>query len=507
MRRMKRKIALKLFVVTTLVFMLFISAQVLLQSVFFENFYVDRKTSGLTEKLESFSKEYIKNIGSLQNTIDNIKDFEDENYAKIAILESNGLLNYTTDYDNEIKDTGKIRLIQGIIREWTSSPRTFLELQKKGEGVTYIFNDPTYNIKHIVAVKPVIFKGIPTKVIFAVSSLQPVNESVAVMREFYIYIYVFGVALTLILAYIYSNMVSKPLVDLNNTAKKMARLDFQESCEIDREDEIGGLAKTLNFLSMNLSSALKSLRESNAKLKEDIEREKELEERRKEFVAAVSHELKTPISLIGGYAEGIKDGIVEGEDKDYYINVIIDEAKKMGELVTEMLELSKLELGNFKIQIDSFNLDTSISETIKRLDGIMSNHEAKVIINKEIEKGLQVLGDRDKIEEVITNFLTNAIRHTREGAYIYVRTLIKEEKVVVEIENEGEHIGEEDIDKVWDKFYKVDKARKRSVGGTGLGLSIVKNILKLHESHYGVENTDIGVKFYFTLKKSLVTSH
>jgi signal transduction histidine kinase len=497
---MKRKIAIKLFVVTTLVFILFVSAQVLLQSMFFENFYVDRKTSGLTEKLESFSEEYSKNIGSLQNTVDNIKDFEDKNNAKIAILESNGLLSYTTDHDNEMKDSGSIRVIQGIIREWTSSPKTFLELQKKGEGVTYIFNDPNYNIKHIVAVKPVIFNGIPTKVIFAVSSLQPVNEAVGVMREFYIYIYIFGVILTLILAFIYSNMVSKPLVNLNKAASKMAKLDFNEKCEIDREDEIGSLAKTLNFLSTNLSNALRALQESNSKLKEDIEREKELEERRKEFVAAVSHELKTPISLIGGYAEGIKDGIVEGEDKDYYINVIIDEAEKMGELVTEMLELSKLESGSFKIQIDTFYLDKSINETIKRLDGIALNHEAKVNINKEIEEGLQVLGDRNKIEEVISNFLTNAIRHTKEGGNIYVRTLIVKEKVVIEIENEGQHIPEEDIERVWDKFYKVDKARSRSAGGTGLGLSIVKNILKIHESEYGVENTEIGVKFYFTLE-------
>ena len=502
---MRRKIALKLFVVTALIFILFISAQVLFQSVFFENFYVDRKTNGLAENLESFSKDYTKNIGSIENTLNNVKNFEDKNNAKIAILESNGLLSYTSDYDSEMKNSGSIRVIQGVIREWTANPKSFLELQKKGESVTYIFNDSYYNIKHIVAVKPVIFNDIPTKVIFAVSSLQPVNEAVGVMRDFYIYIYIFGIALTLVLAYIYSNMVSKPLINLNNTASKMAELDFHEKCEINREDEIGSLAKTLNFLSTNLSSALNSLQESNAKLKEDIEREKEIEERRKEFVAAVSHELKTPISLIEGYAEGIKDGIVEGEDKDYYINVIIDEAEKMGRLVSEMLELSKLESGNFKIQIEEFNLSASINETIRRLEEGYLDSGSKVKINKKIENELQVLGDKNKIKEVLTNFLTNAIRHTKEGGSIYVRTIAIEDKVTVEIENSGEHIPKEDIDKVWDKFYKVDKARSRNAGGTGLGLAIVKNILNLHDSEYGVENTEIGVRFHFTLKLPLLS--
>lgn len=495
---MRKKIALKLFVVTTIVFILFISAQVLVQSVFFENFYVNRKTNGLAEKLENFSKEYTKNIGNLKSTLDNIRNFEDKNNAKIAILESNGLLSYISDYDNEMKDSGSIRVVQGVIREWTAKPKSFLELQKKGESVTYIFNDSYYNIKHIVAVKPVIFNNIPIKVIFAVSSLQPVNEAVGVMKEFYIYIYIFGVVLTLILAFIYSNMVSKPLINLNNAALKMSNLNFDEKCEVSREDEIGSLAKTLNFLSTNLSNALKSLQESNAKLKEDIEKEKEIEERRKEFVAAISHELKTPISLIEGYAEGIKDGIVEGEDKDYYINVIIDEAEKMGRLVTEMLELSKLESGSFKIQIEEFNLSTSINETIRRLEEGYLDFNSKVKINKDIIKELYVLGDKSKIEEVITNFLTNAMRHTKEGGNIYVRTINLEDKVMIQIENEGEAIPKEDIDKVWDRFYKVDKARSRSIGGTGLGLAIVKNILNLHNSEYGVENTERGVRFYFT---------
>lgn len=298
-------------------------------------------------------------------------------------------------------------------------------------------------------------------------------------------------------------MIAKPLVELNNAALKMAKLDFTEKCEVTTEDEIGNLGKTLNFLAKNLSDALSSLKESNKQLRRDIEKEKELENMRKEFVAAVSHELKTPISLIEGYAEGIKDNIVQGEDRDYYLDVIIDEAKKMANMVSDMLELSKLESGNFKIEMNEFYLDMTINETIKRLEKIKGDKDTDrtFTIVSSVDKNLEVLGDEDRIEEVITNFLTNAIRHVKDKGNIYVRTLTKDDKIFVEIENEGEQIREEDMKKIWDRFYKIDKSRNRSLGGTGLGLSIVKHILQLHNSDFGVENTENGVKFYFSLYK------
>lgn len=498
---MKKNIAVKLFVITAIFFTIFISIQLLFQSVFFQNFYISRKTKNLKANTESFSREYVKNIGNMDNTLSNIKNFEENNNAKIVILESNGLLSYITDYKDEAKDTNRVKVIQGIIRQWTSDPKAFIDMQKKGETVTYIFNDKYYNIQNIVTIVPIVFNDIPAKVIFAVSSLQPVNEAASVMKEFYIYIYIAALFLILVLAFIYSKMISKPLVNLNKTASKMAQMDFSEKCHVDSEDEIGSLAKTLNFLSDNLSMSLNSLQESNEKLKEDIEKEKKLEVMRKEFVAAVSHELKTPISLIEGYAEGIKDNVVEEEDKDYYVDVIIDEAKKMGSLVAEMLELSKLESGSFKIETDTFLIDRTINETIKRLEGINRvSEDCKIKIEKSIDKDIRVIGDESKIEEVITNFLTNAIRHTEPGGNIYVSTSIREGEVLVEVENEGRNIPEDELDKIWDKFYKIDKSRNRNLGGTGLGLTIVKNLLELHHSNFGAVNTEKGVKFYFSLK-------
>ncbi|KYH28256.1 MULTISPECIES: ATP-binding protein [Clostridium] len=500
---MKKSIVLKLFVITVVFFTAFITIEMLFQSIFFQNFYIDRKTKNLKNNLENFEKSYVENIGNMEKNLSNIKDFEDDNNAKIVILESNGLLSYITDSQDKIKDSNRVSIIKKVVEEWTSNPRAFIDMQMKGETVTYIFNDPRYNIKNIVAIAPVSFNNIPVKVIFAVSSLQPVDEAVKVMKELYIYVYIAAVIIILILAFIYSKMIAKPLVELNNAALKMAKLDFTEKCEVTTEDEIGNLGKTLNFLAKNLSDALSSLKESNKQLRRDIEKEKELENMRKEFVAAVSHELKTPISLIEGYAEGIKDNIVQGEDRDYYLDVIIDEAKKMANMVSDMLELSKLESGNFKIEMNEFYLDMTINETIKRLEKIKGDKDTDrtFTIVSSVDKNLEVLGDEDRIEEVITNFLTNAIRHVKDKGNIYVRTLTKDDKIFVEIENEGEQIREEDMKKIWDRFYKIDKSRNRSLGGTGLGLSIVKHILQLHNSDFGVENTENGVKFYFSLYK------
>lgn len=499
---MRKKIALKLFVITAIFFISFISIQLILQSLFFQKFYINRKTNNLKTVLEKFEKDYVKNIRNSEKTLENIREFEEANNSKIVILESNGLLNYITDYKNEQKDSARIKVIKSIIHEWTSNPEAFFKMQNKDETITYIFDDRFYNIKNVVSVNPVVVNNIPAKVIFAVSSLQPVDEAANVMKEFYVYIYIAAVGLILVLSFIYSRMISKPLVDLNKTASKMASLDFTEKCQDDREDEIGNLAHTLNFLSENLKSALTSLRASNEKLKQDIEKEKELEKMRKEFVASVSHELKTPISLIEGYAEGIKDGIVEGEEQEYYLDVIIDEAQKMGILVSDMLELSKLESGSFKINLKEFPLDNTILEIIKRLNGVRSqkNQDKTVQFITDIKSNLIALGDETRIEEVVTNFLTNAIRHTEDHGKIFVRTILKEDKVLVEIENQGENIPEDEISKIWDRFYKIDKSRNRSLGGTGLGLAIVKNILELHNSEYGAQNTENGVMFYFTLK-------
>ena len=216
---------------------------------------------------------------------------------------------------------------------------------------------------------------------------------------------------------------------------------------------------------------------------------------RKEFVASVSHELKTPITLIDGYAVGLKDDVFEGKEKDFYLDVIIDEARKMGHLVTDMLDLSQLESGNFKLILQEFNLKELIIFTLKKYETLFT--EKLVRIETSFIDNVRVNADWGRIEQVLTNFITNALRHVNENGTINVRMVDKGEYISVEVENTGSHMPDDEMDKIWDKFYKLDKSRNRKLGGTGIGLSIVKNILTLHGYSYGVCNTADGVKFYF----------
>jgi len=252
----------------------------------------------------------------------------------------------------------------------------------------------------------------------------------------------------------------------------------------------------LNFLGENLDSSLNSLKEINRKLQSDIDRERKIENMRKEFIADVSHELKTPITLIKGYAEGIKDGVFLEGNMDSSLNVIIEESDKMNKLVRDMLQISSLESGKVILNKELFFIDNLVKNVVKKLHHSIDNKNVKIDMNL-YEK--QIYGDVFKIEQVITNFLTNAIRHTPCEGSIFIEMYLKGNMTQISFENTGELIKSEEIEKIWDKFYKIDKSRNRKDGGTGLGLSIVKNIVDLHGGQYGVENTEIGVKFYIIL--------
>ncbi|AGK97996.1 ATP-binding protein [Clostridium pasteurianum] len=493
---LKQGIAVKLFFITLAFFALFISSILIFQSLFFEKFYINRKMDTLEQNVEKFREAYNKTEGST-NILQLARNFEDSNNSKVAVLDKYGYLNFVAGSESREVESASVRVIRQVIDNWNANPGAAMNIRRSGKGSTYIFDNNVYNVRNIVCVLPNNEKG---EVIFVVSSLQPVNEASSVIKEFYVYIYIAALVLIIILSLIYSNMISKPLISLNRTASKMVNLNFSEKCIVKSDDEIGNLGNTLNFLSENLNSAMNSLRKANEKLKNDIEQERKLEKMRKEFVGGVSHELKTPISLIEGYAEGIKDNVFQGEDKDYYIDVIIDEAKKMGSLVTDMLDLSQLESGNFKLNCEDFYIDKLINSTVRKYYTLFNEREIDVHLN--LNNNVLTCGDSMRIEQVLTNFITNSIRHTENNGKISIDMRESSDKVYIYVKNLGDNIEKEDLSKIWDKFYKIDKSRNRSLGGTGLGLAITKNILMLHKSDFGVENFNGGVAFYFSLELS-----
>lgn len=361
----------------------------------------------------------------------------------------------------------------------------------------YWFIDPNTNLKSIIFYKAIRVNG-EIQYIFAMSSLQSIDEALNFISQYLLYMFVIAMILIFILSFFYSKMIAKPLINMNNAATKMAELDFSVKCDIQSNDELGSLSQSLNTLSHNLESSLTELRDTNSKLIDDIEREKQQELIRKEFVANVSHELKTPLGIMKGFAEGIKDGIFE-DKKEYYLDVIIDEIEKMNVMIFDMLEISKLESKEYTLSKNVFEIDELLKKVKFRFDPMLNDNKLTATMDL---KPYKVFGDSSKIEQVLMNLFSNAIRYSAENEKIKVSVIENNEKIRVSIINSGSYIAEEDISKIWDRFYRVEKSRNKSQGGTGLGLLIVKNILELHESEYGVRNTKDGVEFYFHLEKS-----
>lgn len=488
--KIKNSISFKLFAITSTIFVVLFSLIFIFQNVFFEKIYTDKKQKDITKQVTNFKSE-ISNTNDYMQVIETMKDYEEKYNTLIAEIDYSG--HYTMYRTGIMKiDNERAKIFNDLLNEIKKSSELSNAIVNNDE-VTFTINGLEYNVKSIVCVTK-----FDNKFIVGITSMQPINEAILVIESIYQYFYIIVFIVIIVVTFIATMLISRPLIKINETAKKMAQLDFSERCNEDRKDEIGGLAKTLNFLSSSLSSALNSLRLANEKLKEDIEKERALERMRKEFVATVSHELKTPISLIKGYAEGIKDGIFEDEDREFSLNVIIDESDKMSSLVKDMLDLSQLESGTFKLNNINFNILELTKNVVKKLQYLAEEKGVNIVIQSQYDSDIH--GDINRIEQVLINFLTNSIRYCENHKQVLVR-LLKSERhnVRIEVENFGEKISNEDINKIWDKFYKADKSRNRSAGGTGLGLSIVKNIILLHKGEYGVENTEVGVKFYFEI--------
>ncbi|MFE0555446.1 sensor histidine kinase [Paenibacillus sp. NPDC058910] len=326
--------------------------------------------------------------------------------------------------------------------------------------------------------------------LFAMTSLQPVNEAAGMIQNYYAYIIIATLLLVMLASFYYSRQIARPLLRINRTTRQMADLDFSEKIPITSKDEIGDLSRNINELSERLHSHI-------LQLEQDIEKEKQLENTRKEFISGVSHELKTPLSVIQSCLAVMKDGVASHK-RDYYFKAMEDEVKRMDLLIVDMLELAKYESGTYTMDMDSFYIDAVIERVCAKL---AADIEAKQLHLDMSLKPVEVLANERRIEQVVVNFLSNAIRYTPEQESILVSILEDGDTVKVCIENKGAHIQGEQLEKIWDRFYRGEPSRKRSTGGTGLGLAISKKILEMHGVPYGVTNTPNGVLFYFHLNK------
>ena len=305
----------------------------------------------------------------------------------------------------------------------------------------------------------------------------------------------------IISAFVVSTYITRPIKQLSDIAERMSEMDFDARYEGSDKGEIGLLGKSMNNMSEKLEHNIAELKKANLELKKDIDKKEKLEIMRTDFLSNVSHELKTPIALIQGYAEGLKEGITDDpESMGFYCDVIMDEANKMNTMVKRLLTLNQIEFGNDEPDMERFNINELIASVVDANAIRAGQKNMSIVFDNRNEQNF-VWADEYKTEEVLTNYISNALNHCDGKQAIEVRTSKSEDgaTLTVTVYNSGSNIAEEDLERIWEKFYKTDKARTREYGGNGIGLSIVKAIMESMGQEYGVRNVSDGVEFWFTL--------
>ena len=334
--------------------------------------------------------------------------------------------------------------------------------------------------------------------IFIRSPLESIQETMVLFYRFLIIAGIGVIAGGILLVWYFSRRLTEPLRELAILSARMADLDFDVKYTSGGEGEIGVLGENFNSMSEKLESTISELKNANFRLQQDIEQKEKIEKMRTDFMGNVSHELKTPIALIQGYAEGLREGVSDDpESREFYCDVIMDEAAKMNQMVKNLMTLNQLEFGDENVEFQRFDLTELIRGVLQSMEIVAQQKEARVQFRQK--EPVYVWADEFKAEQVVRNYVSNAFNHLDGDRVVDVKLIPSGEKVKVTVFNTGAPIPEEDVPHIWEKFYKVDKAHTREYGGNGIGLSIVKAIMDSFHQKYGVKNYDNGVEFWFEL--------
>ncbi len=326
---------------------------------------------------------------------------------------------------------------------------------------------------------------------------QSIDENIWIFNSFTVVVGMLFMVVSAIVMYFLSYRFTNPILEISQVADEIANLNFSRKVDISSEDEIGLLAKSVNVMSDELKSTIDELQVSNKRLAEEIIYKNKVDKMRKDFIASASHELKTPLSLILGYSEALKLEDINEKDRLAYLDIIIDEINKMDKLVREMLNISQIERGIITINKTEFSLKSLVDKTLKLFSLIIKENNIDLYV--EIDE-VFVYSDFDQLQTVLINFLNNSINHIKSPKVLIIKSeVVSNNKIRIFVNNTGEKIADDDMDNIWESFYKADKARTRSYGGHGLGLAICKSIFESLNYNYGANNTSDGVSFYFDI--------
>ena len=487
-----KSVRIRLFLTLSSIILLIILFLVLVNNFVFGQFYLYSKRKALISVYQTVNDYY--NKGQVSDLESKLEQISIQNDFDILIRDDQDVNIYTSNKDfystfgqmNEM--TSKLNIKGGEVIE-KNDKFTIRRLKDNKNDIIYVVLSSTLDNGYILFIR------IP------ITSIQ---ESVKISNNFLYLMAGITIVISAVIVSYVSRKFTDPILELNDIAKRMSNLDFSHKYNVtSTDDEINNLGKSINTMSAQLEKTIKQLRENNIELEKDIEEKSKIDEMRKSFISDVSHELKTPIALIEGYSEGLLENVNSDEEsRKFYAEVILDEANKMDKLVKKLLELMKLEYGKREFNDQEFNI-VELEKEVVRKSKVMLD-EQKVEIEFDTEDEIQVFADDFYIEQVVTNYLTNAIKHVKEvngKKIINIKNEIdvNKNKVRINVFNTGENIKEEDINRIWNRFYKIDDSRNREDGGTGIGLSFVRAIMNNYQNKYGVINKENGVEFYFEL--------
>ncbi|RAL24152.1 sensor histidine kinase [Thermoflavimicrobium daqui] len=468
-RNFKKSITYKIFLITTA--LLCISALLIYLIFYFllPSYYYKYKTDTLNEEIN----ELVQTVDSLPfyQAKEILDEFNYNNNASIVIHDSHGNIIYIPPVP--------ARIVQKITM-------TDDQLSIKQNTSVYTLEK---NINFL--------DGSYIATVYA--TLQPIDEASDVIFKLMPYIALIVLLISLVGAFLYAKLITNPLLKINHVAKRMAELDFTHRCKTDSKDEIGELSNSLNELSSNLEKTMFDLQKANEQLKDDIQKERELEVKRREFLATISHELKSPITAVMGQLEAMIYRIGVYKDRDKYLKRSFSIMQNMQRLVNEILEISKLETYDFLPQLQRINLS-------QLLQSILNNHEyfsreKQLEMKKEIEPDLYIRADKDLLQKALSNIVNNAIKYSKDKEQVITKLSHDNHIIILKVLNTGAHIGEAELTKIFQPFYRIEKSRSRSTGGSGLGLFIVKRVMEIHGVDYALTNTEDGVQFTMKFNK------
>lgn len=500
-KKVFKSVRAKLFFTLCVVILMLIGFFIIINNAVLEALYYYSKKESTLETYNYINENLSKILEEEKEKYElELEKIAINNNFEILIIGTDNNLVYSTN-KNFVEDFGEINEIKYEVKYsifnkseilYSKENITIRRIKDKKNGIPYILLDGKLDSGDKIYIR------LP---------ITPIQDSVNISNRF---IYIIGIA-TIVLGAIAITFITerftKPIEELNDIANEMSNLNFKRKYRInDSEDEIDELGKSINTLSDKLEETINQLKVNNSELEKDIEEKSKIDEMRKQFISDVSHELKTPIALIQGYAEGLVENVnTDEENRKFYSEVILDEANKMDKLVKRLLELMKLEYEDRKFNDAKFDIVELINEVVKNSKVVLNENNIEVEFKEK--QPIYVYADDFYIEQVVTNYFTNAIKNISEiNGNKKIRIAIKKGKEIgklrVTVFNTGKNIDQENINRIWTRFYKVDESRNRSKGGTGIGLALVKAIMTKYKSNYGVTNKKDGVEFYFEIPEA-----